>query len=135
MESNDAESSMEMLESTQANLVGECLVHDFSNVSSKLNWRKWWWWRLCWQWWRKFHMLHPCGPLSIVFEHFQNSFDLEDLTNGAFELFMVCSYVMVRNIFKSITRMLRATWLLPFDKTFQRSSTHCGEQGFTLVNE
>jgi len=37
MESNDVESSMEMLESTQANLVGECLVHDFSNVSSKLN--------------------------------------------------------------------------------------------------
>ncbi len=73
--------------------------------------------------------------INYVFEHFQNSFDLEDLTNGAFELFMVCSYVMVRNIFKSITRMLRATWLLPFDKTFQRSSTHCGEQGFTLVNE
>ncbi len=50
-----------------------------------------------------------CGPLSIVFEHFQNSFDLEDLTNGVFKLFRVCSYVMVRNIFKSITRMLRAT--------------------------
>lgn len=32
MESNDGESSMEMLESTQANLVGECLVHDFQTL-------------------------------------------------------------------------------------------------------
>lgn len=47
--------------------------------------------------------------IKYVFEHLQNLFDLEDSTNGVFELFMVCSYVMVRNIFKSITRMLRAT--------------------------
>jgi hypothetical protein len=30
MESNNGESSMEMLEKTQANLVGECFVHGFS---------------------------------------------------------------------------------------------------------
>jgi hypothetical protein len=30
MESNDGESSMEMLESTQANIVGECLAYGFS---------------------------------------------------------------------------------------------------------
>ncbi len=41
--------------------------------------------------------------IKYVFEHFQNSFDFEDSTNGAFELFMVCSYVMVRNILRAIT--------------------------------
>jgi hypothetical protein len=33
--------------------------------------------------------LHPCGPLSMVFEHFQNSFDFEDSTNDIFRI--VCS--------------------------------------------
>jgi hypothetical protein len=47
--------------------------------------------------------------INYVFEHFQNSFDLEDSTNGVFKLFMVCSYVMVKNIFKRITQRLRAT--------------------------
>jgi hypothetical protein len=40
---------------------------------------------------------------GMVFEYLQNSFHPKDLANSFFKLFLVCSYVIIRHIFGSIT--------------------------------
>jgi len=52
----------------------------------------------------------------MVFKHFQDLFNLEDLINNISQLFMVCCYVIVRRISKSIAKALGATKLLTLAK-------------------
>jgi hypothetical protein len=48
----------------------------------------------------------------MVFEHFRNSFDLEDLINNFFNLFILCSYVVAGCFFEIIFQILGIVWLL-----------------------
>jgi hypothetical protein len=52
------------------------------------------------------------GLLSMVFEHLQNLFDLEDLTNKFYQLFFICFYVTARCIPKNITKVFNDAKLL-----------------------
>jgi hypothetical protein len=52
------------------------------------------------------------GHYSMVFEHFRNSFDLEDLINNFFNLFILCSYIVAGCFFEIIFQILGIVWLL-----------------------
>jgi hypothetical protein len=54
----------------------------------------------------------------MVFKHFQNLFDLKYSINDFFHLFLVCSYVVTKWIFESITRVFISTRLLILAKAF-----------------
>jgi hypothetical protein len=45
------------------------------------------------------------GLSNMVFEHLQNLFDPEDLTNKFSQLFFICFYVAARRIPKNITKV------------------------------
>jgi sulfite exporter TauE/SafE len=52
----------------------------------------------------------------MVFEHFQNSLDFEDSINNFFNLFIMCSYVMVGCIIGTISQILGIVRLLTSTK-------------------
>jgi len=64
------------------------------------------------------HMSHFLveGPSWMFFEHFQDSFDPEDLANGFFQLFQMSLYVITCHIPKYIAQAFDATWTLTLDK-------------------
>ncbi len=49
---------------------------------------------------------------SMVFEHLQDLFDLKDLIIDFPHLFLVCFYVVIGRIFKSITKALGVVRML-----------------------
>jgi hypothetical protein len=54
----------------------------------------------------------------MVFEHLQDLFDLKDLANKIFQLFLVCFYVVARRIRGSIVMAFGVAKLLNVAKTF-----------------
>jgi hypothetical protein len=56
------------------------------------------------------------GHYSMVFEHFWNSFDLEDSTNNFSNLFLMCSYVVVGCLLEIIFQILGTVRLLTLAK-------------------
>ncbi len=60
------------------------------------------------------HSIHLSArwPSNMVFKHFQDVFDQQDLTSGFPQLFLVCSYVDVGCIPRNITKALGVTKLL-----------------------
>jgi hypothetical protein len=52
------------------------------------------------------------GPSSMVFEHLRDIFDPEDSTNKFSQLFLMCIYVTIGHIFKSIAKALGVNRLL-----------------------
>jgi hypothetical protein len=54
----------------------------------------------------------------MVFEHLQDLFDLKDLANKIFQLFLVCFYVVARRIRGSIVMAFGVAKLLIIGKIF-----------------
>lgn len=54
----------------------------------------------------------------MVLDHLQDLFDPKDLFNSFSQLFMVCSYVAIRHIPKSIARALGVAKLITLAKSF-----------------
>jgi hypothetical protein len=52
----------------------------------------------------------------MVFKHFQDSLNLEDLTNGFIQLHQLCSHVIANHIFESMVQVIGASWLLALAK-------------------
>ncbi len=74
---------------------------------------------------------HSC----MVFKHLQDLFDPMDLTNDFPHLFLVCSYVVARCIFKSITKALGAVRMLILGKPFGGiQPIIVGQKNYQLVN-
>ncbi len=56
--------------------------------------------------------------LGMVFKHLQDLFDPKDLTSDFPHLFLVCFYVIVVRIFKSITKALGVAKMLTLTKPY-----------------
>jgi len=59
------------------------------------------------------------GSSNIVFEHFRNSFDLEDSTNGFIQLHQLCSHVAMNCILGSMVQVIGVNWFLAVAKPFK----------------
>jgi hypothetical protein len=66
------------------------------------------------------HLVHLLvhGPSCMVFKHLKDLFDPRNLVNYFSQLFLMCSYVVVRYIPKNITKTFGATRLLALANPF-----------------
>ncbi len=72
----------------------------------------------------------------MVFEHLQNLFDIKELAKDFFQLILVCFYVAVKHIPKSIVMAFGATKLLTLVKPFGSiRPIAIGEIFYLLVNK
>jgi hypothetical protein len=64
-----------------------------------------------------FH-LQTSGLSGMVFEHFRNCFDLEDLASNFIEFHQLCSHMVVGCIFGYVARVFQANQFLALVKLF-----------------
>jgi hypothetical protein len=83
------------------------------------------------------HLTYLTGgrPSNMVFKHLQDLFNPKDLINNISQLFMVCCYVIVGHISRSIAKALGVTRLLTLAKPSSGiQPIVIGEVFYQLVN-